>query len=96
MTQIDETVAVWTSDDGVPTRLQWRATHYHVTDTPTVWSDVCAWWRPFGEHRYGVGSVPLEIGGWRFQATADDGRAHVFDVRHDGDRQVWRLVRIFD
>ncbi|MGN6426269.1 DUF6504 family protein [uncultured Leifsonia sp.] len=96
MTDIDESVAVWTTDDGVPTRLVWRATRYRVTDTPTVWAEICTWWRPFGEHRYGVGSLPREIGGWRFQGTSDSGDAHVFDVRHDPGERTWRLVRVFD
>jgi hypothetical protein len=57
---------------------------------------VCAWWRPFGEHRYAVGSLPREIGGWRFQGTSEDGDAHVFDVLHDALERSWRLVRVFD
>jgi hypothetical protein len=96
MAEIDETVTVWTTDDGIPTRLVWRARRYRVTDTPTVWADVCAWWRPFGEQHYGIGSLPREIGGWRFQGTDDAGVAHVFDVRHDDARRSWQLVRIFD
>ena len=96
MTEIDEAVAVWTNDDGVPTRLVWRATRYRVSDTPTVWAEVCAWWRPFGANRYAVGSLPREIGGWRFQGTSEDGAALVFDVRHDATDRSWRLVRVFD
>jgi uncharacterized protein DUF6504 len=96
MTEIDEAIAVWTTDEGVPTRLVWRSTRYRVSDTPTVWAEVCAWWRPFGEHRYTIGSLPREIGGWRFQGTNDDGDAHVFDVRHDAVDRSWRLVRVFD
>lgn len=37
---------------------------------------------------------PLQITGWRFQASADDGETHVFDVRRRDDR--WELVRVFD
>lgn len=96
MAEIDEAVTVWTTEEGIPTRLVWRTKRFRVTDTPTVWADVCAWWRPFGDHHYGVGSLPREIGGWRFQATDDRGEAHVFDVRHDNDRRTWQLVRIFD
>jgi hypothetical protein len=61
-----------------------------------VWAEVCAWWRPFGEHRYTTGSLPREIGGWRFQGTSEDGIAHMFDVRHDTADRSWRLVRVFD
>ena len=75
MTEIDEAVAVWTTDEGIPTRLMWRS---------------------FGEHRYTTGSLPREIGGWRFQGTSEDGIAHMFDVQHDTADRSWRLVRVFD
>jgi hypothetical protein len=96
MVEVDEAIAVWTTDDGVPTRLVWRASRYRVTDTPTVWADVCAWWRPFAPNDYAIGSVPKQIGGWRFQATSDRGVSHVFDVRHDTTLGRWSLVRVFD
>jgi hypothetical protein len=96
MAEIDEAVTVWTTVEGIPTRLVWRTRRYRVTDTPTVWAATCGWWRPFEPHEYGVGSIPRQIGGWRFQATGDAGDAHVFDVRHDDDRGVWELVRVFD
>ncbi|GAA4366449.1 hypothetical protein [Agromyces bauzanensis] len=38
--------------------------------------------------------VPLSLSGWRFQASADDGETHVFDVEHDGAH--WQLVRVYD
>jgi len=41
-----------------------------------------------------AGRVPLAISGWRFQASADDGETHVFDVEHDGAH--WQLVRVYD
>ena len=96
MTEVDEAVAVWTTEEGIPLRLVWRSTRYRVSDMPTVWAAAPAWWRPFGEHRYDVGALPREIGGWRFQATSDTGDAHVFDVRHDAADRTWRLVRVFD
>jgi hypothetical protein len=96
MAEINETVAVWTTEEGVPIRLVWRATRYRVSDTPTVWAEVCAWWRPFGEHRYAIGTIPRSIGGWRFQGTSEEGEAHVFDVQHDAVDRSWRLVRVFD
>lgn len=95
MTEVDESVNVWTTEEGVPTRLVWRARRFRVTDTPTVWAATCAWWRPFEPHEYAVGSVPRQIGGWRFQATSDGGDSYVFDVSHDGSCDRWSLVRIF-
>ncbi|WP_223690545.1 DUF6504 family protein [Leifsonia poae] len=67
MTEIHEAVAVWTTDDGIPTRLVWRTTRYRVTDTPTVWAEVCAWWRPFGEHRYSIGTIPARSAAGAFR-----------------------------
>ncbi len=96
MAEVDETVMVWTTEEGVPTRLVWRAQPFSVTDTPTVWADVCAWWRPFEPNEYAVGTVPRQIGGWRFQGTSERGDSHIFDVRHNNERDRWELVRVFD
>jgi len=93
---VDEPVMVWTSEAGQPERLVWRSRRFRVTDTPTALVGTCEWWRPFAPHGYGIGHPPLTIAGWRFQATADNGETHVFDVRHDDDDARWQLVRIFD
>jgi hypothetical protein len=96
MSQVDEPVMVWTRNTGVPERLVWRARRFRLTDTPTALVGTCDWWNPFAPHSFGIGHTPLTIAGWRFQATADDGETHVFDVHHDDDAHRWRLVRIFD
>ena len=49
---------------------------------------------PFADHDVSPGRIPLSISGWRFQASADDGETHVFDVEHDGAH--WHLLRVFD
>jgi hypothetical protein len=91
----EEAVAVWTTEEGVPTRLVWRSRRYRVSDRPTVWLAACPWWRPFEPHRYDVGTVPRQIEGWRFQATDASGDARVFDVRKS-DGSGWRLVRVYE
>lgn len=91
----DEPVTVYTSAAGQPVRLVWRTRRFRVTDTPTTLVGTSDWWNPLAEHSYGVGHPPLSIAGWRFQATADDGETHVFDVTNDGGHH-WQLVRIFD
>jgi hypothetical protein len=96
MAEVAEAVGVWTSDEGIPLRIEWRSRRYQVTDTPTVWADTCAWWHPFEPNEYSVGSIPRQIGGWRFQATGDRGDSYVFDVRHDDASGRWELVRVFD
>ncbi|TDW31383.1 hypothetical protein [Cryobacterium psychrophilum] len=92
-----ESVMVWLGASGSPERLVWRSRRFHVTDTPTALVGTADWWKPFEPHSYGIGHLPLDIAGWRFQATADDGETHVFDVRAAGDAAPqWQLLRIFD
>ena len=94
MRTLQEPVEVWTSDEGTPERIVWRARRFRVNDTPTALVGPCDWWNPFAQHDVSPGRVPLSISGWRFQARADDGETHVFDIEHDGPR--WQLVRVFD
>jgi len=94
MPRVQEFVEVWTSDAGQPERLVWRARRFRVTDTPTALVGPCDWWSPFSEHDVSPGRVPLAISGWRFQASADDGETHVFDVEQSAGR--WQLMRVFD
>ena len=96
MPPVDEPVMLWTGEAGTPERVVWRSRRFRVTDTPTALVGTCDWWRPFEPHTFGVGHPPLAISGWRFQATADDGETHVFDVQPGDGVLRWRLVRIFD
>jgi hypothetical protein len=96
MPQVDEQVSVWTSASGEPERLVWRARRFRVSDIPTALVAPYDWWSPFAPAAFGIGQQPLTIAGWRFQATAEDGETHVFDVHHDDDSHSWRLMRIFD
>lgn len=94
MSLVREFVELWTNDVGLPQRLVWRGRRYRVTDTPTTLVGECDWWAPIAHHDVSPGRAPLQIAGWRFQATSDDGETHVFDVQRHDDR--WRLVRVFD
>jgi hypothetical protein len=94
MPRVQESVEVVTSAAGEPEHLVWRARRFRVTDMPTALVGPCDWWSPFAEHDVSPGHVPLSISGWRFQASADDGETHVFDVEYD--EVHWRLVRVFD
>jgi len=96
MASVNETVTVWTSEDGAPKRLVWRSRRFRVSDVPTALVETSDWWKPFEPHTFGIGHVPLDIIGWRFQATADDGETHVFDVTPAEGRTGWHLLRIFD
>jgi len=108
MPPVNEPVTVWTSEAGSPVRLVWRSRGFLVSDTPTALVGTSDWWKPFEAYSYGIGHAPLDIAGWRFQATALDGETHVFDVSQDADAATspdspsrhdghpWLLVRIFD
>lgn len=76
------TVAVWLVNE-VPARLVHQGTRYRVTDTPTRLEDE----DPELTYR-------LNLTGWRFQGTDDDGLSHMFDIRRDGGD--WRLMRVYD
>ncbi|WP_419818856.1 hypothetical protein [Glaciibacter flavus] len=96
MTRMHEPVAVWTSRTGEPQRIVWRSQRYRVNDHPTALVGTCDWWAPLAYGELGYGRAPLQIDGWRFQASTDDGETHVFDVRHDDAEQGWSLLRVFD
>jgi len=93
---LHEPVLVYMSATGQPVRLVWRDRHFRVTDIPTTLVGTSEWWHPLADHNYGVGHPPLDIAGWRFQATADDGEMHIFDVSQNDDGRHWQLDRIFD
>jgi hypothetical protein len=81
--QMQEFVEVWTGATGEPDRLIWRGRRFRVSDMPTpLVGAAAAWW-----------GFPAIVG-WRFQATAEDGETHVFDVGYDGEH--WRLLQLFD
>ncbi|WP_394552288.1 hypothetical protein ACDF64_15645 [Agromyces sp. MMS24-JH15] len=94
MDAVRELVEVWTDDGGAPVRMVWRARRFRVSDTPTTLVGPAAWWAPFSGHDAAPGHPPLTIAGWRFQATADDGETHVFDLERVDGR--WRVLRVFD
>lgn len=96
MPEVGERVTVWVAATGEPERLVWRARRFRVSDTPTVLVGPCEWWSPFAPPGSGVAQRPLAIAGWRFQATAENGETHVFDVHHDDASESWQLLRIFD
>jgi hypothetical protein len=67
----------------LPERFVCGTTRYRVTDTPTRLEDELS-----------MLTHPIELTGWRFQGTDDDGTSHMFDIvrRDDG----WELLRIWD
>lgn len=92
--RVEEAVEVALDEHGDPVGITWRERRFRVNDTPTTLVGPCDWWRPFAGSGPVPGRPPLEIAGWRFQAVADDGETHVFDVGF-ADRR-WQLLRVFD
>ena len=92
MMQVDELVAVWLKE-GRPHRLVWGSRRFRVTDSPTRLGDDLP--ESFFDALAFTHPPRLSVG-WRFQATADDGEAWVFDIRWDDHRRVWQLLRTFD
>ena len=76
--------AVLRTERGVPTRLDWNARSYRVTDSPTRIEDALGV----------LLTHPLPVRGWRFQGTSGDGtETLVFDVLLCGN--AWRVVKTY-
>lgn len=102
MTRVDERVAVWVTDEGVPQRLVWRACRYRVSDVPTrLLPTFPGWptepgWQVEATLDSAITHPPALSEAWRFQGTSESGETHVFDVSRDPWGQQWRLLRTYD
>jgi hypothetical protein len=83
MSLVDGLQLVIRFEGDVPERFVCGTTRYRVTDTPTRLEDELS-----------VLTHPIDLTGWRFQGTDDDGTSHMFDIVRRGDR--WELLRIWD
>ncbi|MDO9590243.1 MAG: hypothetical protein Q7J04_03780 [Microcella sp.] len=92
----DPLAILWTDERGLPLRLVWAGTRWRVTDRPTVITEPVSWWRRLDVDARALDHAPRTCTGWRFQATADDGRSCVFDVRDEGDPARWFVVKVYD
>lgn len=87
---------LWADEQGRPLRLVWAGTRWRVTDRPTVITEPVSWWRRLDVDARALELAPRACTGWRFQATADDGRSCVFDVRDEGDPARWFVVKVYE
>lgn len=96
-----ESVGVICAETGQPQAVQWKGTHYTVTNEPVRWYERRQWWieenrAPIGS---GAGLVDHEI--WRVQLLpqqeneSSSKRITLDLVRHVGSGR-WRLLRIHD
>ncbi|MCU1513369.1 MAG: hypothetical protein JWO10_459 [Microbacteriaceae bacterium] len=88
MERVDAALEVWTDAAGVPQRLVWDGRRYRVTDRPTYLEipfDFALMTHP-----------PQSPPGWRFQATDDDGRSRMFDIRWAPAFGRWAFERSGD
>lgn len=91
-----EPAVVWSDADGRPIRLIWQGARWRVTDRPTVITEPVAWWRRLDPDALALDRAPRECTGWRLQATADDGRSCILDLRDDGDPSRWFVVKVYE
>ena len=96
-----ESVDVICTDTGQPQEIQWKGTHYLVTNEPLRWYERRQWWveesrAPLGS---GAGLVDHEIWRVQLQCPQDEGQTGktiTLDlVRHLASGR-WRLLRIHD
>jgi len=92
----DPIAIVWADSDGRPLRLVWAGARWRVTDRPTVITEPVSWWRRLDVDALALDIAPRTCTGWRFQATADDGRSCVLDVRDEGDPARWFVVKVYE
>ncbi|MBX9717718.1 MAG: hypothetical protein K2X36_02620 [Microbacteriaceae bacterium] len=92
----DPIAIVWADSDGRPTRLVWAGARWRVSDRPTVITEPVSWWRRLDADAQTLDLAPRTCTGWRFQATADDGRSCVLDVRDEGDPARWFVVKVYE
>jgi hypothetical protein len=90
MPRVQEIVEIWSGEAGEPERLVWRSRRFRVTDMPTPLVGPCDWWSPFSEHDVSPGRVPLEISGWRFQASSTPGSRRYADF--SARRGLWGTI----
>ena len=90
-----EPAVVWADADGRPVRLVWHGERWRVSDRPTLITEPVPWWSSLDPEGSALELAPLSCTGWRFQATAADGRSCVFDVRDDGDATRWLVVKVY-
>jgi hypothetical protein len=90
MTVLHEPVDVWTTREGRPFRLVWRARDFRVSDTPTPLGGVPElFWDP------ALLTHPPRRVAWRLQGTAADGETRVFDLRRDDVTAEWEVLRTY-
>ncbi|WAB80472.1 hypothetical protein OVN18_07765 [Microcella daejeonensis] len=87
---------LWTDAGGLPLRLVVGGERWRVSDRPTVITEPVSWWSRLDPDATAIGSAPRTACGWRFQATTEDGRSCVFDVRDGGDSARWLVVKVYE
>lgn len=87
---------VWADAEGRPIRLVWQGARWRVTDRPTVITEPVAWWRRLDPDALALDLAPRQCTGWRLQATSDDGRTCVLDLRDGGDASRWFVVKVYE
>lgn len=93
---LPQPAVLWADADGLPMRLVVGGVRWRVSDRPTVITEPVSWWSRLDPDARAIAAAPRTASGWRFQATAEDGRSCVFDVRDGGDAARWLVVKVYE
>jgi len=85
MTLVGTSIALWTSERGVPERFVWEGERFRVTDTPTPLDFEIGLLTHFTV-------IPI---GWRLQGTDERGESLMFDIAQVEAGREWHVVRTY-
>lgn len=92
MTVIDS-IEVWTSDTGAPTRFVYRGRRWLVTGRPQRWMARQAWWDTQTRVPRGTAATAIEQPVWQVDAAAiDDGETVQLQLAVDRERRRWHIL----
>jgi hypothetical protein len=105
MQRIDENVLVSTNQNGEPVGFLWRDSNYKVRARPIRWYARRDWWLEAMRVQRGVGASVLEVEVWRMLASKREepevANKTQFEIVHSkdgvaGEKNIWRLLRVYD
>jgi hypothetical protein len=105
MQSLDEKVLVSTNGSGEPIAFFWRDSKYQVKTKPVRWFARRNWWIEAARVQRGVGAGVLEVEMWRMAASKSDepeaAKKAQYEILHsienlDGEKNIWRLVKVYD
>ena len=98
MDVINETVSVWTTETGVPSRFVWRGRGFTVMKQPIPWISREKWCRQAIRKLFSrKTSITLEQQMWGVQVMSEtDGQILLLDLAVADASGPWRVAYIYD